>query len=256
MTQCKLNIDNIRELCKQTGVKYTLSNKAFYRKFAYNISLRSISMWQYRDSDDLYAIKREYMNLVAKQHKITKLMDRLDIEYRFRREQNFNLYLSDSSIVRRILNTMSDDVLLIDGPKNDQHLDVLLSNRKAIVKSQLYYKKYRFKVAYNTNTVFKEEILPVLSQYLKNTPIENVKVSSNYYKLIRDMEAEQSKAWVSNMKPSSNYSNIANWHYRPKINSWHVVSIYFADEEDYVMYKMMVGGDTLHEYEVILQQDL
>ena len=70
------------------------------------------------------------------------------------------------------------------------------------------------------------------------------------------MEAEQSKAWVSNIKPASNYSNIANWHYRPKINSWHVVSIYFADEEDYVMYKMMVGGDTLHEYEVVLQQDL
>ena len=130
MTQYKLNIDSIRNLCQQTGVQYTLSNKAFYRKFAYNISLRNISMWQHRDSENTYQIKREYFKLVAKQSKITKLMDRLDIDYRFRREQNYNLYLSDAGIVRRIINTMSEDVLSIDGPKNEQHLNVLLSNTK------------------------------------------------------------------------------------------------------------------------------
>jgi len=254
MTQCKLNIDNIRQLSEQLGVTYKLSGKVFYRKYAYNISLRNISMWQQRDSENKYKIKREYFKLVAKQSKITKLMDRLGIDYRFRREQNFNLYLSDDTIVRRILNTMSEDVLTIDGPKNEQHLNVLHSNRKAIVKHQLYYRKYRFKIAYNTNTQFKEAILPVLKQYLRDTPPENIKVSSNYYRLIRDMETAQTMK--QNAPNGTNYKNLASWNYRSRINSWHTISVYFADEEDYIMFKMMVGGDTLHEYEVVLQEDL
>ncbi len=253
MTRCKLNIDNIRELCEQTGVEYTLSNKAFYRQFAYNISLRNISMWQHRDSQDEYQIKREYVNLIAKQSKITKLMDRLDIDYRFRREQNFNLYLSDSSIVRRILNTMSEDVLSVDGPKNEQHLNVLLSNRKAIVKPQLYYKKYRFKVAYNTNREFKEDIMPVLQQYIQNTPSQNIKISNNYYKILIEMSEP---APTTQHQRGTSYGQMASWPYRQRVEAWNIISVYFAEEEDYIMYKMMVGGNTLHDYEVVLQQDL
>jgi len=177
----------------------------------------------------------------------------LDIEYRFRREQNFNLYLSDSSIVRRILNTMSDDVLSIDGPKNEQHLNVLLSNRKAIVKPHLYYKKYRFKVAYNTNREFKEDIMPVLQQYIRDTPSENIKISNNYYKLL--IEMSESTPTTQHQRGRS-YGQMASWAYRQRVSAWNIISVYFAEEEDYVMYKMMVGGNTLHEYEVILQQDL
>ncbi len=253
MTQYKLNIDSIRNLCEQTGVQYTLSNKAFYRKFAYNISLRNISMWQHRDSENTYQIKREYFKLVAKQSKITKLMDRLDIDYRFRREQNYNLYLSDAGIVRRILNTMSEDVLSIDGPKNEQHLNVLLSNRKAIVKPHLYYKKYRFKVAYNTNREFKEDIMPVLQQYIKDTPSQNIKVSNNYYKLLREMSEPTTPTPHARGR---SYGQMASWAYRQRVSSWNVLSIYFAEEDDYVIFKMMVGGNTLHEYEVVLQEDL
>ena len=251
MTQCKLNIDNIRQLSEQLGVTYKLSDKVFYRKYAYNISLRNIVLYNMKVDDKA---RREFRTLVFKQQKITKLMDRLDIDYRFRREQNFNLYLSDAIIVRRILNTMSEDVLTIDGPKNEQHLNVLHSNRKAIVKHQLYYRKYRFKIAYNTNTQFKEAILPVLKQYLRDTPPENIKVSSNYYRLIRDMETAQTMK--QNAPNGANYKNLASWNYRSRINAWHTISVYFADEEDYVMFKMMVGGDTLHEYEVVLQEDL
>ena len=251
MTKYALNIDSIRELCDQVGVKYTLSNKAFYRKFAYNISLRNISWWHNNDRVAEQK-RREYLALVFKQQKITKLMDRLGIDYRFRREQNYNLYLSDTNIVRRILNTMSEDVLLIDGPKNEQHLDVLLSNRKIIVKPHLYYKKYRFKVAYNTNTEFKQDIMPVLQQYVKDVPPENIKISNNYYKLIREM----SKVAPSLPPGSKSYGQLASWHYRQRVSPWNIISVYFADEDDFVMYKMMVGGNTLHEYEVVLQQDL
>lgn len=253
MMQCKLNIDSIRTLCEQTGVEYTLSNKAFYRKFAYNISLRNISMWRHRDSLNKYEIKREYFKLVAKQSKITKLMDRLDIDYRFRREQNFNLYLSDIDIVRRILNTMSEDVLSIDGPKNEQHLNLLLSNRKAIVKPHLYYKKYRFKVAYNANREFKEDIIPVLQQYVQNTPSENIKISNNYYKLLIEMSEPTP---TTQHQLGRSYGQMAPWTYRQRVSSWNIISVYFAEEEDYVLYKMMVGGATIHEYEVVLQQDL
>jgi hypothetical protein len=49
---------------------------------------------------------------------------------------------------------------------------------------------------------------------------------------------------------------MASWAYRQRVSAWNIISVYFAEEEDYVMYKMMVGGNTLHEYEVILQQDL
>jgi hypothetical protein len=52
------------------------------------------------------------------------------------------------------------------------------------------------------------------------------------------------------------YGQMASWAYRQRVSAWNIISVYFAEEEDYVMYKMMVGGNTLHEYEVILQQDL
>ncbi len=259
MNKSNLTIDNIRSLVTDK-TKYIVSDKLYYNKFAYNIAMRNYSLWHtgehiryqhnpftqttrwFDDPKLMNERKTRFAYHYAKQKRIMQLMDRLDIQYRFRREKNFNLYVSDNNIVKRILDIMPEEVINIQGPKSQEHLDVLRGGRKVVVRENLYYKRFRYKISYYANSEFKESVFPAIENVLKSLDTDNIKLSSNYYRLRRQQELR-----------STSFNKVQMTR---TVDPWHYITFYFQDEEDLVLFKMMVGGTSKTEVEVLLHSEL
>ncbi len=259
MNKSNLSIDSIRDLVKEKS-KYIISDKLYYNKFTYNIAMKNHSLWytgeHIRYSSDpftkttrwfddpklVYERKSKFAFHYAKQKRIMQLMDRLDIEYRFRREKNFNLYISDNNIVKRILDIMPEEVINIQGPKSQEHLDILRGGRKVVVRENLYYKRFRYKISYYANPDFRDNVFPAIENVLPSLDMNAIKLSSNYYRLRRQQELKKTK--------------FKQFQMQRQVDSWHYITFYFEDEEDLVLFKMMVGGASKTEMEVMLHSEL
>jgi hypothetical protein len=69
-----------------------------------------------------------------------------------------------------------------------------------------------------------------------------IKLSSNYYRLRRQQELKKTK--------------FKQFQMQRQVDSWHYITFYFEDEEDLVLFKMMVGGASKTEMEVMLHSEL
>ena len=259
MNKLNLTIDNIRSLV-QEQTKYIVSDKLYYNKFAYNISMKNHSLWHtgehiryqpdpftqttrwFDDPKLVHERKSKFAYHYAKQKRIMKLMDRLDIEYRFRREKHFNLYINDPGIVKRMIDSVPEEIISIAGPKSEEHLNILRGGRKVVVRDRLYYKKYRFKMSYYANHEFTQTLFPAIENALPSIGFDRIKLSSNYYRLRRQQEIKNRK--------------FKQFTLARTVDPWHYITIYFEDEEDLILFKMMVGGTTKTEVEVMLHSEL
>lgn len=259
MIKSNLSIDDIKNLVEQT-TKYKVSDKLYYNKFAYNVTMKNFSLWHtgehiryqpdpftqvHRWFDDPKLVqerKTKFAYHYTKQKRFMQLMDRLDIEYRFRREQHFNLYLNDSAIVQRMLKQIPEEIICVNGPKNQEHLNILRGGRKVLVRDNLYYKRYRYKISYYANHEFKETIFPAIEKLLPSMEMDHIKLSSNYYRLRRQQELKRTQFKQFQMART--------------VDPWHYITVYFEDEEDLVLFKMMVGGTSKSEVEIILHSEL
>ena len=259
MMTYNLTIDNIIDLA---GDKFTVTDKLYYKKFAYNVTMKNHNMWhghhlnysndpftdttRWFDNPGVIAEHRKKFSYhYAKQKRIMQLMDRLDIEYRYRREKNFNLYVNDLRIVKRMLTSMPEEILDITGPKNQEHLDILVGGRKVVVRDKLYYKRFRYKISYYANHEFKEKTFPAIENVLPSLDMDRIKLSSNYYRLRRQQEINKQ---VQGKHP--------RWQLMRTVDPWHYISFYFEDEEDLVMFKMLAGGGSKTELEIMLHSEL
>lgn len=252
--QSNLTINDLRSIV-EGQTEYVVSDRLYYKKFAYNVTMKNSSLWSkeywgrsnfysiFNDTEAINAHKEKFAFHYSKQKRIMQLMDRLDIEYRVRRELNFNIYLNDNKIIKRMLDTIPEEIISVSGPKNDQHLNILNGGRKIIVRESLFYKKYRYKISYYATSDFKENIFPAIENLLPSLDYDQVKLSSNYYRLRRQIDLK---------------SRIIGNRYqlRRTVDPWHLVTIYFKDEDDIVMFKMCVGGDPKQELEIMLHDEL
>lgn len=197
------------------------------------------------DVRDIRQLHYYYNGLYSR---FTTLLDRKGIEYRTRREVNYNLYFNDPSVFKMALKAFKQDVLEISGPANPDHLTAMRNNRKIVVRDSLWYKKYRFKVTYRATSDFKENIVPNIISYKRDLTKDEIKLSSNIYKILETPKSH------NNM--GGTYSSFRRFVYTRGVQPWHLCTVYLDNEDNYVMYKMMVGGDSESEQEILLLSEL
>lgn len=254
MTKSIYSIHNLQQYAEKHW-EFTPSKKLFYKKYSHNITLRNESLWfgYYRDifysqrsssfdSDEAKREREERKRIVnqmrAKQKCITDFLDTHGADYRTRREKRFNIYINDNDMIMRVMRKWPDMMVCLEGPSSDVHLEKMEHNVKIVVKKQLYYKKYRYKVAYKTTRDFIVNVVPTIINF-RETTMENrehMKLSNNFYRL------------TDSLSPSSIRRNT--------IYPWNSASVYLKDENDYVMYKLFVGGDPFEEHEVVTIDEL
>ena len=247
-----LTINDVKLAAKANDIDYKNSTKLYYKTFAFNLSMKHINIWHHiyrdqaseQDTQDIRQLHYQFNNIY---NKFTRLLDSKNIEYRTRRELNFNLYFNDPEVFELALKSFNEYIIEIFGPVHDNHLTTMKNSRKIVVRENLWYKKYRFKISYRGTTEFQETVIPSIMEYKDSLSDNEIKLSSNIYRILDNK-----------MKPSyttSTFTNFRRFHYRG-VQPWHTCTVYLDNEENYVMYKMMVPGESDTEHEILLLSEL
>jgi len=138
------------------------------------------------------------------------------------------------------------DIIRISGPVHGEHLSAMQKSRKIVVRDSLWYKKYRFKVIYRATSDFKQDTVPNIVAYKKNLTKDEIKLSNNIYRIL---QAPKQQIQTKYQGYVARYRNIG-------VHPWHTCTVYLDTEDNYVMYKMMVGGEIESEQEILLLSEL
>ena len=246
MTKYKLTISDVQKLCSTHGVPYLKTTKLYYKKFAYNLTLKHVNIWQHMAGRSFSSNDQEMNDIRAIHHGLIhtyaafgKLLEKKGIEFRTRRELNYNIYFDDPVVFRLALRQLSQNILELNGPAHDQHLEKMRHNRKILVRDRLWYKHYRYKITYRGTSDFQENTIPRILEFKKQCEDTEIKLSSNIYTAIR--------------QSTTKYSQYSRWR---RVQPWHTCSVYLNNEDTLVYYKMMVPGESDYEHEIILLSEL
>lgn len=252
MMKSVLTIDDTKQLALSNDIDYINSTKLYYKTFAFNLTLKHINIWhhanrQHASAQDFEDVRQLHCQFNTLYRKFTKLLDSNNIEYRTRREINFNLYFNDPNVFDLAIKSFSENIIELNGPAHNEHLSAMRNNRKVVVRENLWYKKYRFKVSYRGTSDFQDFVVPSLLEYKKSLTEDEIKLSSNIYRII---DNRYKPAYTT-----AAFGNFKRFYYKG-VQPWHTCSVYLDNEENYVMYKMMVPGESESEHEILLLSEL
>ena len=138
-----------------------------------------------------------------------------------------------------------EHVIELTGPLHKAHLDAMRNSRKVVVRENLWYKKYKFKISYKATNSFKQDTVPAIIDFKKTVGDHEMKVSNNIYRIV---EAQTSPPFIN---------RTSRFYFGPRgVHAWNTCSVYFDNEDTFVMYKMMVAGDPHEELEILLVHEL
>lgn len=250
MNKYKLNIADVKNIALSNSVPYITTTKLYYKQFAYNLTLEHINIWHHSNfysmpDADINEIRQLHRQFCSLYKQFTDMLDKKGIDYRTRKETNFNIYFNDPEVFRLSLKKFRQYIRELRGPQHIEHLDAMRDNRKIVVRENLWYKKYRFKVSYRGTSDFQDNIVPSIMNFRETLTEKEIKLSSNFYKVLN-------KPMVSNRTGfyRSNYRTFYG------VQPWHICSVYLDCEENYVLFKMMVGGEVDSEQEIMLLSEL
>ena len=250
MVKSNLNIANIQTLCEENSIPYTNSTKLYYKRYAYNLTLKHVSLWSQYDrrqpGSDISDIRELHWQFIKIYDNLCKILDKKEVVYRTRRELNFNLYFDDPTAFKVVLKMVPDYIIALSGPVNQSHLATMRDSRKVVVRENLWYKKYKFKISYKATNSFKEDTVPAIMDFKKSLTHDEIKLSNNIYRIIQEKNTPQ--------RQRQSYSGM--YFGSRGLNSWNTCSIYFDNEDNFVMYKMMVPGNPYEELEILLVHEL
>lgn len=148
-------------------------------------------------------------------------------DYRTRLDYGLSIYLPDMESLSRVFNRYRYEIEFIDAPLSDKHHDVMVSDLTIVVRKQLYYNTYRYKVSSNLwrNDMVKWNDMITLCQDSFNQTdykLNNTLSFYLYYKDDIDASPQSGLAWPST--PS--------WPYRPKLPYNATGTIYLKNYDD------------------------
>lgn len=142
------------------------TNRLFYRKFAYKISVKSFEF--------KYEKELNIDNFIDNHPK-----DKIKSRTEFRKT---SIFTSDKDIYDKLLFTYQRFILETWEPKNLQDLEVLENNNRIILVDKLPFNNYSFKVYFHH---MKIERLQILSSWLDKYPKSMYKVSKQNFQYIQ-----------------------------------------------------------------------
>ena len=249
MTKSNLNIADLQNLCEQYSIPYVASNKLYYKRYAYNLTLKHVNLWSHihrvtMGNGEINDIRELHWQFTKLYKNMCAVLDKKDFEYRTRRELNFNLYFDDPDALKVVLRMVPEHVIELSGPLHEAHLDTMRNSRKLVVRENLWYKKYKFKISYKGTSSFKQDTVPAIIDFKKTVGDNEMKISNNIYRIVEEQTSPQ-------LPTRSRF-----YFGHRGVHAWNTCSVYFDNEDTFVMYKMMVAGDPHEELEILLVHEL
>lgn len=234
-------------------VPYHPSGALYFNQYAYSIVFRRLTMF------DLTYNKRHNIKSTDNAKKMEKykldclcsenMLGSLGINYRIRRAKNYTFFLDDIAAVKKIVRIYNTSIINVTGPINEAHLDCVNQSTKQIVKKNLLYGKYRYKISYKATTEFSDKILPSILDFKNSMNLEDeLMFNSNMYRVIERDEQVTIRSYYANQTMTVNK--------HAPVRPWEICTVYIVSEETYCMFKMMVGGNPCNDIEVITFDEL
>ena len=126
-----LSLEHIR-----TNTPYTVSQKPWFKEYAFRIAFHG---W------DLFNIDSSTVHI----HKqVRDTLRNSNIGFKQRQDRNYYIYLKSSEDVSLLLEQFENHIIHISGPYSEKHKNTMLSDLSIVVKDNLFYKEYRYKLSF------------------------------------------------------------------------------------------------------------
>ena len=256
MTKFKSTISDVRKACSDVCT-YVYTEKLFFKTYSLRLGFDNIQLWTlfgFRHGGG-YSItnnedRREDMNKLRNVHKkITQFLDSNKIDYRLRRESKFHVYLNDTDIAIKLIKRFRLFLIDVHGPANEVQRDTMKNNCKILVRDNLFYKKYRYKIIWPGSTEIVDGGAEHIYDILKTLDEDSYRLSDNF------RIAANITGTTSRTRYASYISRQLTSGWR-RLYDWHRVTIYLKDETDYLQIKLMTPYKTLEELEVVTQDEI
>lgn len=147
--------------------------------------------------------------------------------------ENIIFYMRDPEDVLTLCKRFPKLIGQINGPMNESHVDTLKNGNNIIIRSDLFYKKYRYRCRYKVSADFLDHHHPRLVQWLKT-------LDEDVYQAARFLSIAQNK----------------NLPKRLYFNNYKYVSIYLTELEHLVYARLLSGNSLIDADEVKLVSDI
>lgn len=120
--------------------RYHTANTVWYRDHPFRVSIKS--HLDRNNDDDSFRLRKLNQDL-------KRCLKEQDIAFRRRVDWTIiNFYVKTEADVNYILNLANSDVIAIHGPVSDAHKNVMVSEINTVVRKDLFYKKYPYKLKF------------------------------------------------------------------------------------------------------------
>ncbi len=240
-----MSYERIFELANDCNVPYDYSNKLYYNKYKFRVQFKSFELiktgaWGYHyrhdqkyhdlDYDSFNKAVHDQRSLSVEQYKsIRRALFRRSkgVGYSIRASgwHGLNVYSTNEHDVRLLINNYGTEIRHLYAPKNEAH-ESLHNERTKELRSNLFYKKYRYKLEYMGTQKFKDSVECAAGCMTED---DSIKYSLNTRACFGDDN-----------------------RFVRFVRSWNVCSIYFMHEDDFLTFKMMCSESPSKSIEAVL----
>jgi len=140
----KLTLEQLK-----TDSRYSKTVSPWYKDYLYKLTVSSSGIWWNDNKEEFSHSERESkINLISNMRRWCDKENILENKkYRTRHDWSvFNIYCKNIEDVEAFLTDWGDYVKTIHAPINEKHEKSLLENTNSVVRAQLFYKKYRYRI--------------------------------------------------------------------------------------------------------------
>lgn len=147
---------------------FSYSKGIFFKKYPWRVSF-----WQPDRLFPYNSIRNEpaYRSCRIRNMDIESLLhNQLGYEcWKLRRDSSMFVYLTGSDVISKLIDRWGEDIVQIQGPINERHQELMLSDLTLVTKKKLWYNDFRYKVSFTRHGGSGMETLSEIFEFVDST---------------------------------------------------------------------------------------
>lgn len=205
------------------GIEYKLAEKPYYGRYPFKVIIRGVRRnWRMSSQD-----QRAYNEFYSSSRGMLRWAnEHVALGWRVRRESDWSFFFIDQAECEKFALEFLPSVRFIAGPKNQHHKERMLESPKLLVRRSLFKQIYPYRVQIHNDA-------------------------------LQGSLGDSLRSWIDGQSIGQDIDlnhALTNWYNQTNYDRWGNKTIYFLDESNSIMLKLLLG-DHMKQIEKVITVD-